>query len=191
MAYVEASVFASWMLGTRDRHYKKAEQVIDNIKSGKLNAITSSLTVMEVIDVIRKRITQWAAYGGHPSVTNLAPLKAEIEEIIQNFINGITAEAVQGHLILKDPNKSIEEMYEEASKILYSCFGGFGNANDCKFCERDLPSPKYFYRGVGQYDVQHAIVARDLGASTLITFDKGFNALSSYTNFNTLKFDVR
>jgi predicted nucleic acid-binding protein len=190
LSYLDSSVLVAWALD-KDPQHAKADQIIDDIRNGRIVAITSSFALMEVIDAIRKRVTQWARHAGHPRATNMNFLVTQITEVIRKFLNGVTALAAQRKLIWDDPNQTVKNVFEEALPILRNTFGSFGNASRCKFCEQPLLVPKYYYRGVGQYDVQHAILARELKADALITFDRGFTDLAGHPAFSAVTFDVR
>ena len=88
-------------------------------------------------------------------------------------------------MICIDPNSPMDEAFQAAMDILLGAFGCFDqDVRDCRCC--------YVYRGVGQYDVQHAVIAKLLGASDLLTFDKAFSTLANHADFaGKISFTVR
>jgi hypothetical protein len=48
LTYVEASIFAAWALEHIDPKHPKADKIVDEIRSGHIEAITSTLAVLEV-----------------------------------------------------------------------------------------------------------------------------------------------
>lgn len=130
-------------------------------------------------------------YKGSSREVDLALLKKEIDDRILKFLDALSALVARDKLIWEDPRRSMEKVFAETLNILKEAFGSFGDAYECKFCNRTLPSPNYYYRGVGQYDIQHAIIAREMKASKLITFDRGFDVLSKHNFFPTIIFDIR
>jgi hypothetical protein len=137
-----------------DSNNSKANQIFNDIKNDRLIAAVSSLGVMEVCDVIRKRITQNMKYKGSLREVDLTLLKKEIDDRILKFLDALTSLVARDKLIWEDPRRSMEKVFAEALNILKEAFGSFGDAYECKFCGRMLPSPNYYYRGVGQYDIQ-------------------------------------
>ena len=72
LTYVEASVLAAWALEKKfDPKHSRAEKIIVDIESGSIEAITSTLAVMEVIDAIRRRVPENSEWKGDPSSTDM------------------------------------------------------------------------------------------------------------------------
>ena len=117
LTYVDASILAAWALDT-DRQHARAERIIQEIESGQIDAITSSLAVMEVIDAIRKRVTEESAYIGSPASTDMSPIRLEIERVITEFLDGMSALASQDKMIWTDPNAPMEETFQTDFDIL-------------------------------------------------------------------------
>jgi predicted nucleic acid-binding protein len=186
LTYVEASVFVAWALDF-DPFHSRAEQIIRDIDSGKIAAITSSLSVMEVVDSIRRRITERAQWVGDPASprTNVKPVGDEIERVVTQFLDGLTALVLQDKIMWTDPISPMLDVFQDAVDVLLATSGGFGQRfKELKTC--------YFYRGVGQYDVQHALIAKSFGATNFLSFDQGFSELGSLSDFSgIITFSVR
>jgi predicted nucleic acid-binding protein len=184
LIYIEASVFAAWALEDIDPQHPKADKIVDEITSGQIEAITSTLAVMEVVDAIRRRVADRSDYVKDPSL-DPAHVRSEIERLVKEFLNGLTALAAQDKIIWKDPESEIDKMFQRALSILSATFGSLHQTwRDFRYC--------YDYRGVGQYDVQHALIAKSLEADGLLTFDRAFSDLANHPDFAPpFTFDIR
>ena len=185
LTYVEASVLTAWALDS-DQQHSRAERIIQEIEAGQIDAITSTLAVMEVIDAIRKRVTERSEYIGSPTnpQTDMSPVKDEIERVITEFLDGLSALACQDKVIWTDPDSQMNQTLQKAMEILQDTFGPFDQVfKDNRTC--------YIYRGVGQYDVQHALIAQLFGANCLLTFDRGFSKFSIHPHFAGITFSMR
>lgn len=186
LTYIETSVFVAWALDF-DPFHSRADKIIRDIDSGKIEAITSSLSVMEVVDAIRRRITERARYIGDPASprTNMMPVRDEIEKVVKQFLDGLTALVLQDKIVWTDPLSPMLEVFQDAVDVLLATSGAFGQTfKNAKTC--------YFYRGVGQYDVQHALIAKSFGATDLLSFDRGFFELAGLSDFSgIITFSVR
>jgi len=180
LTYVETSILAAWALQKADPKHTRADIIIENIKSGKINAITSTLAVLEVIDSIRRRVAEKT----DSSSVDVDSVKKEIERLTQEFLDGLTALAVQKKIIWDDPDTPVKKHFEDTQGVLLATFGSlFPDFKDFRNC--------YAYRGAGQYDVQHALIAKSLDASELFTFDKGFRDLASNPEFSGFSFILK
>ena len=95
----------------------------------------------------------------------------------------MTALALQNKIIWADPESPLKDLFEEAQNVLLATFGEFSQSfKDFKAC--------YAYHGVGQYDVQHALIAKSLNANELLTFDRGFEDLAKDSHFAQFSFRV-
>jgi len=100
LTYIETSVLVAWALDF-DQFHSKAEKIIRDINSGKIVAITSSLSVMEVVDAIRKRVTERAKWVGDPASarTDMTPVREEIKKIVNQFLDGLTTLVLQDKIM--------------------------------------------------------------------------------------------
>ena len=48
----------------------------------------------------------------------------------------------------------------------------------------------YHYKGLNHWDIQHALIARSLGAKTFYTADSGFEMLRKSQVFNPMEFVI-
>lgn len=187
--YLDSSVLVAYSLEF-DKHYPKAKHLMEQIKLGKLHAAISTLGMMETIDAIRRKMTKNATYKGSASSTDMNWLEIEIDKKVIRFLKGIGALIDQGYLDLTDPIKPMDKVFDEAYKVLLCSFGSI--KNDQGFQQNPAQPTGYYYQGIGQYDVQHAIIAKNAKASSLITFDEGFRDLAKNVRFKgKITFDIR
>lgn len=156
---------------------------------GQDTVIVSTLVLLEVIAVIRRKVTQKEQYVGINATTS-AQIQTKIENEIRKFMDKITQLNAQGKAVLADPASSTIKYFADSLKEYKQVFGDIETNDFCRICKRNIP-PRYSLRGLGHFDVQHAINARDLSASELFSFDQGFKDLQKYSKaFNSLKVTV-
>ena len=187
LAYLDSSILVSWAL--HDSLFPKSKQLLDEISSGKTTGVVSTLAVSETIDVIRKRTTESMPHSGDTRA-DITRLQLIIRQKVTDFVNGLTALSVQKKLIWDDPLQTIDNLLSEMYDVLSACKGNFGSRENCSRCRQPLDRPQYKLSIAGQYDVQHAIMARLLSADRLKTLDYGFRELASFPNFSSVSFDI-
>ena len=141
----------------------------------------SSLVLMEIIVVIRKRIIESTPY----SKLNKAR-QTEIREVVDakttSFIDMITSLADQKKVIIVNPKLMLTDYLEDCFFYLRKYFG--------RVVESRLPSRTLRYKGLGHYDIQHAMNARYCNANELISFDRAFVDLRRIDGFETMRISV-
>jgi predicted nucleic acid-binding protein len=188
MSYLDSSILVSWML--QDKHYSKTRVVKDKIESGTIKGIVSTLVVLETIGVLRKRITEDFGFVGDSRSANLAALEAEIDDATRRLMVGISALASQGKLIWDDPPLPVDQVLKRTLSILQPYKGEIWTAYNCGACKSRLATPEYFYRGIGHYDVQHGIIAKEESADDLLTVDQFYDDFNGVAYFSPMKFVV-
>jgi predicted nucleic acid-binding protein len=188
ITYLDASVIVAWALESDPKH-EAAKRIKEKINRGSIIAAISTLVLMEVIDAIRKRIPEhYKDDDSNPNVDD--SLRKEIVRVEAELLDGITTLVGQNKLIWDDPKISIDKLLSEGWSLLRNSFGSLGQSTECKACRQPLLAKRRYYRGIGQYDVQHAIIAREMKAKELITFDKGFQDIGTTPRFRTLKVTI-
>lgn len=185
LMYLDSSILVSWIL-PNDRRHARALEVISSIKNGQVIGVISSLGILETIDVIRKRVAQNYPYTEPSDKMDLTPIKDAINKKIEEFLDGITILASKSQIIWNDPSLNMDKIFDEAFAVQRGSFGTIRHATNCIGCEKSLDENKYYYFGAGQYDVQHAIIAKSLKVNMLRTFDGGFKYLIGLENFKGL-----
>lgn len=184
--YFDSSLWVSYIL--QEKHKNRAQQVqqlIDQIKKDDEVILVSHLVLLEVLEVIRKRITETEPY------TDLDDDKKDkIKRIIQEktnlFINGLSRLVRERRVALVNSQESVDTWFKTTYSIFTSSFGDISTNSG-----RGNSPPRYRYLGVGHYDIQHALTAKEFSARDLYTFDRGFAELQNYQEFNGIRFVIR
>lgn len=184
LVYVDASVWLSYVL--RDGNAEKAKQALDRFDQGSHKAIVSTLVILEILDVLRKRVTEKESYQIADG-TMKQQIKQKVDERIREFIDKVTKLTTQGKAVIIDPSTPTGEYMTEALKLHSPRFGNIDTQTLCPVCRGPF-GPRYRYRGPGHWDVQHALNAKYTSASELVSFDGGFKELRS--DFSSLTFTV-
>jgi predicted nucleic acid-binding protein len=179
-------VWLSYLL--QDKHRSEAEKSLKRIEEGSDAALVSTLVLLEVIEVIRKRIPENEGYTGLTS-TAIKEIKTKIDEKIREFIDKITKLSQQKKAKIVDPDKLLKSYFKETLNLLSPNFGEITEFDYCFVCERNTKM-RYKYRGLGHYDLQHAINARDCCAKEIVSADKGFSQLRKISEFDSLKVTI-
>ena len=87
LIYFDSSVWLSYLL--QDRHYSKADKSLRRIEQGNDTALVSTLVLLEIIEVIRKRIVENEVYTGLTS-SAIQSIKTKIDEKTREFIDKVT-----------------------------------------------------------------------------------------------------
>jgi hypothetical protein len=146
--------------------------------------VISTLVLLEVIDVIRKRVTEKEFYAGLGFAARRA-IESKAQTKIQEFVNKTTRLAAQGKARIVDPDRGLADYHQETLRLSQPHFGMVDESNQCPVCRRAL-ALRYKFRGLGHYDIQHAINARDCLANELFSFDKAFSQMSTVGGFASL-----
>ena len=186
LVYFDSSIWLSYLL--QDKQYLKAERSLKRIEQGNDIALISSLVLLEIIEVFRKRITENEAYVGLTTEAK-QKIKTKVEEKTRELIDKVTKLAQQKKARIIDPDKLLHNYFEETLRLINPNFGEIIEFNYCFICNRPTDM-RYKYRGLGYYDVQHAINARDCCAKEIVSLDKAFSLLQNIPEFNSLKVTV-
>lgn len=184
--YFDSSIWISYLL--KDRHYDNAKSLFYAVENDKYTVIVSTLVLLEVIEVMRKRITQKERYKGLTESLK-KQLKNKIDEKIREFIDKTTNLAKQGKILILDPDENVSSYFQKTLNVLSPYFGNIAHTSFCIFCQRTR-SFQYLYKGVGHYDIEHAFNAKLCGATEVFAFDYSFEHFSQIPDFNGLSFTV-
>lgn len=150
--------------------------------------IVSTLNILEIVEVIRKRITEKEYFVGL-NQTAKSEIKNKIDQKTKDFMKIIMELSAQNKLMLTNPAKSVNEYFEDTFRLFAAYFGNVDKSDFCFICNHNIPD-RYRYVGMGHYDLQHALNAKECMADEIATFDKGFSQLNSIGEFSSLKVTV-
>lgn len=186
LVYFDSSIWLSYLL--QDRHYLDAEKSLKRIEEGDDIALISSLIMLEIIEVIRKRITENESYVGLTADVK-QKIKTSIDEKTREFIDKVTKLVAQGKAEIRNPEEPLEGYLKETLALFSPNFGEISEFDYCFICNRKT-NMRYRYRGLGHYDMQHAMNAKDCHAKEIVSVDKAFSQLRNIQEFNSLKVTV-
>jgi predicted nucleic acid-binding protein len=175
LIYLDSAVWVSYMLA--DRHKDKADVLFKRALQDGNKIIVSTLNLLEVVEVIRKRIAEDTKFIGLADMyTQIVANK--ITAASRLFIQKILDLAQQGHLLIIDPLTDLHDYFTSTLQLLIVNFGVIAKSDYCFICDRQT-RPRYRYIGVGPHDLQHIINAKECSANEFVTFDKGFLRLKT------------
>jgi predicted nucleic acid-binding protein len=186
--YFDSSLWISYILQENlDNRAQRVQQLIDQIKEDDEVILVSHLVLLEVLEVIRKRITQMEQYTSLDD-NKKEEIKDKIQEKTNNFIE-ILYRLVQEHRVaLVNSQESVDTWFKATYSIFTTSFGDISTYNSGGKGNNPL---RYRYRGVGHYDIQHALTAKEYSARGLYTFDWGFAELQGNQEFEGIQFVIR
>lgn len=185
--YFDTNIWYSYFV--KDRHSGKAKKLFELVEKNKSIVLVSELIILELIDIIKKRIIENSEYSDL-SDDRIKELVKEYEQKRLDVVEKISFLLAKGKIIIKDPDCSIKQTYNNIKKYSSKGFGEINSRDYCFDCEQKLPKPKYKYRGVGSWDILHALTVKDLGIKDFYTFDKGFSELAINKDFNSVNFKI-
>ena len=185
--YLDSSIWISHILQEkRNNRAQTVQQLFHQIEEDEGVILISHLVLLEVLEVIRKRITENEPY------TDLGDdKKKEITDKVQEktnlFLKALSRLIREHRVALIDSQKPVDQWFKATYSIFVSSSGDISAHNYYPDGGRRA-LPKYQYRGVGHYDIQHALTAQEFSAGDLHTFDQGFVELEGHQEFEGMNF---
>jgi len=189
-AYLDANILLALSVGEKKERdqYKLAVRILDEIKDGKIEAVISSLTLMEVIAVLRTQ------KGREKHKLDGLTDEKQLEYVLNGsneMYGSLMGELLRLTNIKFDLGKhtDLNKLMDQAFGILQKTKGKVRFYNRCTRCGTQNVNYSAF-KGVGSDDVIHALLAKDVGCDQLITFDRDFEDLKELEEFEGLQFRV-
>lgn len=189
-AYLDSNILLSLSAGEKKEsdQYRLAVRILDEIKNGKIEAVISSLTLMEVLAVLRmQKGREKHNLDGLTSEKQLEYVLKESGEMYGTLVG----ELLKLTNIKFDLGKhtDLNKLMDQAFTILQKTKGKVKFYNRCTRCgTKNLNYSAY--KGLGSDDLIHALLAKDSGCDQLITFDRDFEVLKELDEFEGLEFRV-
>ena len=197
--YYDSNVWISYIMGSSDHFYSVCEPLIEDVKQGRCIAVVSNLTIMESINVIRKRKTEKQHIRDNPDPS---AVEASAEERVKKCIRLVKRLAKQKKIIFIESTEYVVEQdivlgklqtltdYVNSEQYCNICKESYQSRdNACPTCGAPVESKKkYKYRGLGHSDLEHAYLGLYGRASVFYTTDKGFKNLSTDPDFAPIAF---
>ena len=189
-AYIDTSVLLSLSVGEKKEpdQYRLAVRVLDEIKDGKIQAIISSLTLMEITTALRIQ------KGKEKDKLDGLPRDKQVEYVLKeskSMYDELVKELLQLPNVKFELGKhtDLNKLLTQGFDILQKIKGAVKFYNKCKRCGSHNVNYSLF-KGLGTDDVIHALIAKDVGCDQLITFDGDFDDLKGLEEFEGLEFRV-
>ncbi len=182
---MDSSVWIAYLL--KD-HGDKADKVVEKLRQSDARVLVSSLVILEILDVMRKRITEREKFLGI-NAANRQQIEAKVNAKIREFMDLMTKLAKQGKVSIVDPDIGLRQYLGKTLGVHEPHFGQILKSDICPVCSAVIPS-RYRYVGPGLWDIQHAFNARECTAHEIISFDHGFDQLRGIHQFDALKITV-
>jgi len=189
-AYLDANILLSKAVGPQKepKQYPLAERVFQEIKRGDYLAIISSLTLMEVLAVLRTQKGREME-----NISSLTP-EQRIEFVIsesKSMYDSILFELLQlDHVKFDLGGKSdMKKIFDIAFDIMQEKNGVVKIHNNCRKCSTENV-PHSAYKGLGSDDIIHALFAKDVGCDIFVTFDNDFEQLKGDSRIDPLEIRI-
>lgn len=183
--YFDSSIWVSHILQEkRNNRAQTVQQLLDRIEKDEEVILVSHLVLLEVLEVIRKRITEREPYTEFNDEK-----KKEIMDKIQKktnvFLRSLSQLIKEHKVALIDSQEPVDKWFKRTYSIYISSSGDISARN---YPPDRGGNPALRYRGVGHYDIQHALTAKEFSARALYTFDRGFSRLDNDRAFEGVRF---
>lgn len=178
-AYLDAGVLVAYGLGDSDTHYQDASRVMTDIMGGHLEGVVSLLSLLETMDVIRKRIVDMTpknVLDRKSDQQRKEYIEQESEKRYNTLIDNVTKVAkAKKMLIVNFEGVNIAEVFDICNNMLLKNFGTIRFFNRCLRCRSRFDH--YEYKGIGPIDAMHFDLAKRVPCQIFVTTDKGFGGL--------------
>lgn len=181
IVYFDPSVWIAQFF-TNDHYTSQAHDLLDRVMSGKYTCMVSGLVILEVIQVIKTKITKEEKFDA-PKGANFDFLESKINKKLNNFFMATEKLHKNNGLVYVNPDITIPIFFTKCEHIMRKI--------DIKtnIYQKHLQN-KYEYHGPGHWDVQHAVIACQTNCTTLFTMDRGYISLDHMSEFKNLQFVI-
>ena len=194
------------MLGDKDAYYAHCKPLVENVENRKKIAVVSYLVIIEVIHVLRQRITEKSKFVGDGRIERDGII-ARANALVVEFISIIDTLSKEQKIIIARSGQKIHEHHHTVMKKMVGYFGhvrtvsvcpsckkrwaGRESQNNCPSCKSGhrLPS-KYQYKALGHADMEHAYLARCSSVPLFYSTDKSFGDLRNDSDFGQTIFKI-
>lgn len=177
---MDAGVLVAFGIGSDDYHYPRAKMVMDDIAKGKYRGVVSLLSLLETMDVIRKRLVSKTPKNVLDAKSNSQRgqyIQQESEKRYRKLIANLTEAAKAKKMYIIDFNGiDIGEVFEKCDELLSANFGDIKFYGRCWMCNGRYDH--YEYKGLGPIDAMHFDLAKRIHCDLFVTTDKGFTGLN-------------
>jgi len=189
-AYLDANILLAKAAGKEKEpdQFQLAENIFNQIKNNEFYAVISSLTLMEVMAVLRTQKGR--------EIANLKGLTREkqVEYVLREskaMYDCIVGELLQLPYLKFDlgGKTDMKKLFDAAFDIMQNTKGKVRFYDKCKRCGSQNVSYSA-HKSLGSDDIIHALFAKDVGCDLFLTFDGDFNELIGNEKIEPLEIKV-
>ncbi len=182
MVYYDTNVWVSYMLGDKDAYYAHCKPLVENVENRKKIAVVSYLVIIEVIHVLRQRITEKSKFVGDGRIERDGII-ARANALVVEFISIIDTLSKEQKIIIARSGQKIHEHHHTVMKKMVGYFGHVRTVSMCPNCKKrwagresqiNCPScksghrllSKYQYKALGHADMEQGLFPNSLHAAS-------------------------
>ncbi len=189
LVYFDSCMWISHFLQENlNERAQTVQQLIEQIENDGEVILVSYLVLLEVLEVMRKRIAERESYTNFDD-DKKKEIKDKVQEKADIFLESISQLAKDRKVAFINSQEPLDKWLKTTYSIFKVSFGDVSTPNYISSGGKKN-SPKCHYKGVGHYDIQHALTAKEFFAKDLHTFDQGFAELEDYPDFKGINFCV-
>ena len=168
--------------------YTLSNKIFDEIKSGQRHAVISSLTLMEILFVLK-------TYFGKNESELMGRSNDErikyVNEQSKKMYDKLISKLLQLPNVKFDDGNDMDskKLFDNALEIMKNVGGKINFRNQCRQCGADNVK-NYKFKGAGVDDILHALMAKNMKCDELITFDKDYDELGDFDEFKSLSIKI-
>lgn len=189
-AYLDANILLAKVAGPEKEpnQFPLAERIFNQIKSGEFQAVISSLTLMEVLAVLRtQKGREKHKLDGLTPDKQIEYVRAEskimYDSIIRELLQLVNVKFDLGG------RTDMKKLFDIGFDIMLETKGKVKFYKNCKRC--DSKNVLYSsYKSLGSDDVIHALFAKDVGCDLFLTFDSDFEELKGNEKVEPLEIRI-
>jgi predicted nucleic acid-binding protein len=185
LIYFDTSVFIRHFIGDPSITESQVDLQFKRINSGQDTAVVSYLVLLEVVEVIRKRIIQREHFNGDGQ-EEIDKIKEKVNSKVKEFMSYVKQLSYEGKLQILNSKISFEEHLVHSLNELMSISYNIYNFNKCSVCRHPI-NPEYSFKGLGQVDIQHAVIAKNIQCDEFVSADQWFKTLIGKKEFEGIK----
>ena len=169
-------MWAAYALKDADPHYAACRPLFDDLRVGKRSVVVPALVAGEVVQVLRRE----AARVGDGEVPSPQAAYGSAGEAVRGFFHNLAGLAGTGRVIIGRPSQYAGQYAGQSLRMMIRHMGTFE------------PHGKMglIYRGLGMFDMMHALAARDYRVQNFCTRDRQFRSLAGDPEFAAVNFFV-
>jgi predicted nucleic acid-binding protein len=168
--------------------FRLASEIFEKIKDGEYLGVISSLTLMEIMAVLRTQ--KGREQNNLKSLTSDKQIEYVLNESKKMYDN-LMGEVMRLPNIKFELGKPVDtrKILDISFDIMQQSRGKVRFYDKCKKCGTKGITYSAF-KGLGSDDMLHALIAKETGCDYLITFDSDFEELKNYEEIEPLEIMV-